>query len=143
MLKVFLAIKLATKNESGVITTTASVILALIVIMNISVPSIVMTPVKNCVNPISRPSANWSTSALDFATDAALRKAIRGMNNSPTVFIVSQRAASLMYADLIIVLDDGQVAGMGTHDELLANCEVYKEIYESQFKKADSEGGVA
>ena len=73
-----------------------------------------------------------SASALDFATDAALRKAIRGMNNSPTVFIVSQRAASLMYADLIIVLDDGQVAGMGTHDELLANCEVYKEIYESQ-----------
>lgn len=84
-----------------------------------------------------------SASALDFATDVALRKAIRGMNNSPTVFIVSQRAASLMYADLIIVLDDGQVAGMGTHDELLANCEVYKEIYESQFKKADSEGGVA
>ena len=84
-----------------------------------------------------------SASALDFATDAALRKAIRGMNNSPTVFIVSQRAASLMYADLIIVLDNGQVAGMGTHDELLANCEVYKEIYESQFKKADSEGGVA
>ena len=84
-----------------------------------------------------------SASALDFATDAALRKSIRGMNNSPTVFIVSQRAASLMYADLIIVLDDGQVAGMGTHDELLANCEVYKEIYESQFKKADSEGGVA
>ena len=82
-------------------------------------------------------------SALDFATDAALRKAIRGMKNSPTVFIVSQRAASLMYADLIIVLDDGQVAGMGTHDELLANCEVYKEIYESQFKQADSEGGVA
>ena len=75
-----------------------------------------------------------SASALDFATDAALRKAIRGMNNSPTVFIVSQRAASLMYADLIIVLDDGQVAGMGTHDELLANCEVYKEIYESQTK---------
>ena len=67
-----------------------------------------------------------SASAIDFATDAALRKAIRGMNNSPTVFIVSQRAASLMYADLIIVLDDGQVAGMGTHDELLANCEVYK-----------------
>ena len=68
MLKVFLAIKLATKNESGVITTTASVILALIVIMNISVPSIVITPVKNCVNPISRPSANWSTSEITWLT---------------------------------------------------------------------------
>ena len=84
-----------------------------------------------------------SASALDFATDAALRKAIRNMNNSPTVFIVSQRAASLMYADLIIVLDDGQVVGMGRHDELLEKCDVYKEIYDSQFKKEDSEGGVA
>ena len=68
MLKVFLAIKLATKSESGVIITTASVILALIVSMNISVPSIVITPVKNCVNPISRPSANWSTSAITRLT---------------------------------------------------------------------------
>ena len=76
-----------------------------------------------------------SASALDFATDAALRKSIRNMKNSPTVFIVSQRAASLMYADLIIALDDGKVAGMGTHDELLKNCEVYREIYNSQFKK--------
>lgn len=76
-----------------------------------------------------------SASALDFATDAALRKSIRNMKNSPTVFIVSQRAASLMYADLIIALDDGKVAGMGTHDELLNNCEVYREIYNSQFKK--------
>ena len=76
-----------------------------------------------------------SFSALDFATDAALRKSIRNMKNSPTVFIVSQRAASLMYADLIIALDDGKVAGMGTHDELLKNCEVYREIYNSQFKK--------
>lgn len=76
-----------------------------------------------------------SASALDFATDAALRKSIRNMKNSPTVFIVSQRAASLMYADLIIALDDGKVAGMGTHDELLKNCDVYREIYNSQFKK--------
>lgn len=76
-----------------------------------------------------------SASALDFATDAALRKSIRNMKNSPTVFIVSQRAASLIYADLIIALDDGKVAGMGTHDELLKNCEVYREIYNSQFKK--------
>ena len=76
-----------------------------------------------------------SASALDFATDAALRKAIRGMNNSPTVFIVSQRAASLIYADLIIVLDDGQVAGMGTHDELLAKNGFYAELYNSQFEE--------
>ena len=76
-----------------------------------------------------------SASALDFATDAALRKAIRGMKSSPTLFIVSQRAASLMHADKIIVLDDGKVAGIGTHDELLVGCEVYQEIYYSQFKK--------
>lgn len=76
-----------------------------------------------------------SASALDYATDAALRKSIREMKNSPTVFIVSQRAASLMHADMIIVLDDGAVAGMGTHEELLKNCEVYQEIYYSQFKK--------
>lgn len=76
-----------------------------------------------------------SASALDYATDAALRKSIREMKNSPTVFIVSQRAASLMHADMIIVLDDGAVAGMGTHEELLRNCEVYQEIYYSQFKK--------
>jgi ABC-type multidrug transport system fused ATPase/permease subunit len=77
-----------------------------------------------------------SASALDFATDAALRKSIREMNPSPTLFIVSQRAASLMHADKIVVLDDGVVAGIGTHDELLKSCEVYQEIYYSQFKKA-------
>lgn len=76
-----------------------------------------------------------SASALDYATDAALRKSIREMKDSPTVFIVSQRAASLMHADKIIVLDDGCVAGIGTHEELLQNCEVYQEIYYSQFKK--------
>lgn len=76
-----------------------------------------------------------SASALDYATDAALRKSIREMKNTPTVFIVSQRAASLMHADKIIVLDDGSVAGMGTHEELLKNCEVYQEIYYSQFQK--------
>ena len=75
-----------------------------------------------------------SASALDFATDAALRKSIRTMPNNPTVFIVSQRSASLMHADKIIVLDDGEVAGIGTHTELLENCEVYREIYNSQFK---------
>lgn len=76
-----------------------------------------------------------SASALDFATDAALRRSIREMTPSPTLFIVSQRAASLMHADRIVVLDDGGVAGIGTHEELLKNCGVYQEIYYSQFKK--------
>lgn len=75
-----------------------------------------------------------SASALDFATDAALRKEIKNVEFIPTVLIVSQRAASIMHADKIIVLDDGEVVGMGTHDELLHSCEVYKEIYSSQFK---------
>lgn len=76
-----------------------------------------------------------SASALDFATDAALRKAIREMDNAPTTFIVSQRAASVMYADKIIVLDDGRIVGIGTHDELLDSCDIYSEIYYSQFPK--------
>lgn len=76
-----------------------------------------------------------SASALDFATDARLRSAIKNLEYNPTVFVVSQRASSVMYADKIIVLDDGVVVGMGTHDELLENCEVYEEIYYSQFPK--------
>lgn len=80
-----------------------------------------------------------SSSALDYATDAKLRQAIHNMPNHPTVFIVSQRAASIMYADKIIVLDDGTVAGTGTHEELLKDCSVYQEIYYSQFKR--TEGG--
>lgn len=76
-----------------------------------------------------------SASALDFATDAKLRGAIRGMKENPTVFIVSQRTSSIQYADQIIVLDDGQMAGIGTHDELLENCPAYQEIYYSQFPK--------
>ena len=76
-----------------------------------------------------------SASALDFATDARLRKSIREMKENPTVFIVSQRAASVMDADKIIVLDDGEIAGIGTHDELLKSCDVYSEIYYSQFPK--------
>lgn len=76
-----------------------------------------------------------SASALDFATDAALRKAIHGMKENPTVFIVSQRASSIQHADQIIVLDDGQVAGIGTHAQLIESCETYQEIYYSQFSK--------
>lgn len=79
-----------------------------------------------------------SASALDFATDAALRKAIREMKNAPTVFIVSQRTSSIRFADQILVLDDGKSVGVGTHDELLKTCSVYKEIYDSQYKKTDS-----
>ena len=76
-----------------------------------------------------------SASALDFATDAALRSAIRDMAGKRTVFIVSQRASSIMHADKIIVLDDGEAVGIGTHEELLNTCPVYQEIYYSQFKK--------
>ena len=74
-----------------------------------------------------------SSSALDYATEAALKKAIDTLEWRPTVFIVSQRASSVMSADKIIVLDDGEVAGIGKHDELLQNCVIYREIYESQF----------
>jgi ABC-type multidrug transport system fused ATPase/permease subunit len=81
-----------------------------------------------------------SASALDFATDAKLRAALRRLQaeGSMTVFIVSQRTSSIRFADQIIVLDDGIAVGIGTHDELLQNCEIYREIYDSQFKK---EGG--
>ncbi|MDE7325589.1 MAG: ABC transporter ATP-binding protein/permease [Lachnospiraceae bacterium] len=78
-----------------------------------------------------------SASALDYATDAKLRRALREMREKLTVFIVSQRAASIMHADQIVVLDDGHVAGIGRHEELLANCDVYQEIYYSQFKKEE------
>lgn len=76
-----------------------------------------------------------SASALDFATDARLRQAIKEMKHKPTVFIVAQRASSLMHADKIIVLDDGKIAGMGDHASLLQECDIYREIYETQFKK--------
>ena len=78
-----------------------------------------------------------SASALDYATDAALRKALAALPGSLTVFIVSQRAASLQHADQILVLDDGRLVGLGTHDQLRQSCPVYEEIYESQFKKGD------
>ena len=79
-----------------------------------------------------------SASALDFATDAALRHALRELPWKPAVVIISQRTASIRFADEILVLDDGKLAGRGTHDELLQTCEVYREIYESQFKKEDA-----
>lgn len=80
-----------------------------------------------------------SSSALDFATDAALRKAIASMNPKPTLFLVSQRTTSIQHADRILVLDDGQIVGNGTHEELLKDCEVYREIYASQFHRAEGE----
>ena len=79
-----------------------------------------------------------SASALDFATDARLRKAIRELDTNPAVFIVSQRTSSIQHADKIIVLDDGKAVGMGTHAELLKSCPAYQEIYYSQFKKEES-----
>lgn len=78
-----------------------------------------------------------SASALDYATDAALRRAIAELDTDMTVFIVSQRTSSIRRADKIIVLDDGRIVGQGTHDELLENCEVYKEIYYSQYERKE------
>ena len=78
-----------------------------------------------------------SSSALDFATDAALRKSLKELKGEPTVFIVSQRTSSIQHADLILVLEDGDLVGKGTHDELLKSCEVYQEIYMSQYKKEE------
>lgn len=80
-----------------------------------------------------------SASALDFATDAKLRKALQTITENRTIFIVSQRTSSIQHADFIVVLEDGQSVGMGTHASLLESCEVYKEIYDSQYKK--EEGG--
>ena len=80
-----------------------------------------------------------SLSALDYSTDLKLRTALSQMENPPLKLIVSQRASSLINADLIIVLDDGEAVGVGKHDELLDNCEVYREIYYSQFEKGGTE----
>lgn len=76
-----------------------------------------------------------SASALDYATDAALRKSIRNLSYQPVTFIVSQRTSSIMYADKIVVLEDGEMVGIGTHQQLLESCDVYREIYDSQFKQ--------
>ncbi len=80
-----------------------------------------------------------SSSALDFATDAALRTALKQDLSGSTVFIVSQRASSIKHADKIIVLDDGQAAGTGTHGELFNNCQVYREICLSQMSEQEAE----
>ena len=82
-----------------------------------------------------------SASALDYATDAALRQAIRSMENAPTTFIVSQRASSVRFADMILVLEDGRMVDSGTHEELLKRCAVYQEIYYSQFEKEAANNG--
>jgi len=82
-----------------------------------------------------------SASALDYATDANLRMSIRKMPEPPTTFIVSQRAASVRYADEILVLDDGVLVGKGTHNELLNSCETYQEIYYSQFPREVKDNG--
>ncbi len=79
-----------------------------------------------------------SSSALDYATDLRLRNNIRGLSNSPTVIIVSQRTSSIRYADNIIVMEDGKIAGTGTHDELMKDCEIYREIHLSQYEKEDA-----
>ncbi len=78
-----------------------------------------------------------SSSALDYQTDAKLRQALKNLDYNPTVFIVSQRTASLAHADKIVVLDDGKIVGIGTHEELLSSCTVYEEIYNSQFRRED------
>ena len=78
-----------------------------------------------------------SASALDYATDAELRRSIREMEGDTTVFIVSQRTASIHATDQILVLDDGRAVGVGTHEELLESCEVYREIYDSQYRKEE------
>ena len=79
-----------------------------------------------------------SASALDFATEAKLRQAIRALDYDPTVFIISQRTSSIAHADKIVVLDSGEAVGIGRHDELLRSCSVYREIYDSQFKGGEA-----
>ena len=83
-----------------------------------------------------------SASALDMATDQRLRTAIRSLDFNPTVFIVSQRASGIRDADMILVLDDGRIAGSGTHEQLMENCETYREIYYSQFPEERKEAAL-
>ena len=99
-----------------------------------------MTGVQTCALPIfvKKPEIlilDDSASALDYATDANLRKSLKELDYSPTVFIVSQRTSSIKHADKIIVLDGGKMVGVGTHDELLKTCPIYNEIHFSQYEK--------
>ena len=82
-----------------------------------------------------------STSALDYATDAKLRAQLKARKNEMTTFIVSQRTSSIQFADKIVVLEDGKIVGFGTHKYLLENCEVYQEIYDSQYQNVTDEEG--
>ena len=82
-----------------------------------------------------------STSALDYVTDARLRKELKARKDSMTTFIVSQRTSSIQFADKIVVLEDGKIAGLGTHKYLLEHCEVYQEIYDSQYQNVSEEEG--
>ena len=82
-----------------------------------------------------------SSSALDYATDAALRKALHNKMKEKTIFIVSQRTASIQHANQIVVLEDGKMVGLGTHEQLLQGCEVYQEIFHSQFAKEENTNG--
>lgn len=82
-----------------------------------------------------------SSSALDYATDAALRASLRSLPEHPTVFLISQRTSSVRHADMILVLEDGEAVGLGTHEELLENCPVYREIHNSQFKREEDSHG--
>ena len=80
-----------------------------------------------------------SASALDYATDAKLRAELKKRKDTMTTFIVSQRTSSIQFADKIVVLEDGKIAGLGTHKELLETCEVYQEIYDSQYQNPEEE----
>ena len=80
-----------------------------------------------------------SSSALDFATDAKLRMAIKSLSYRPTTFIISQRTSSIRHADLIVVLDEGRMVGLGKHDDLLQTCDTYREIHLSQFKGGEAQ----
>ena len=89
------------------------------------------------------PEFDDSFSALDYKTDVKLRRALAEKTGDATVIIVAQRISTILHADQIIVLDDGKIAGMGTHGELLQNCEAYREIAKSQLSEAELEGGAA